>query len=125
MWSGTHKKIRSLIQSPIICQNQKKTSMCLLKCVNSEVQNKNDCVVRRSVVKNSHGLLRKKEIKEGVAIAAFRSILFFASFFILLSSLWQRKSGLVLNFSMELNSVYTIQNYKVFIQYFYRKITAT
>ena len=32
--------MRSLIQSPIICPNQNTS-----KCVNSEVQNTNDCVV--------------------------------------------------------------------------------
>ena len=101
-----------------------KTSLCLSKCVNSEVQNTNDCVVRRRAVKNSCGPLRKKEIKEGVAIGVFRSILFLLFFFF---SFCYRRCGnvkvkLVLNFSMQLNSVHTIQNYKVFIQYFQKSV---
>ena len=42
---------------------------------------------------------KKKKSKEGVAISVF----FF--FFFFLQSLWQRKSEIGLNFSMELNSV--------------------
>ena len=41
---------------------KKKTplALCLSECVNSEVQNTNDCVVHRRAVKNSRGPLRKR-----------------------------------------------------------------
>ena len=65
-------------------------------------------------------------------IGAFRSILFLISslFFFFFFSFCYRRCGsvkvkLVVKFSMELNSVNTIQNCEVFIQYFYRKIAAT
>ena len=60
-----------------------------------------------------------KSLAEGVAIGAFRSTLFSFLFLFLFSFCYRRcgsvKVKLVLNFSMELNSVYTIQNCKVFI----------
>ena len=56
-------------------------------------------------------LSEKKEIKEGVAISALRSILFLL-FLFCYRRFGSVKVKLVLKFSMELNSVYTIQNLK-------------
>ena len=129
-----HKKIPYLIQPSIM--SQPKNLACLSKCVNSEVQNTNDCVVPRDCTPpRRQKLLRtsqKKEIKEGVAIGAFRSILFLFLFLCFVFCVWfcfcfffcflflffsfcyrhcgSAKVKLVLNFSMELNRVYTIQN---------------
>ena len=72
----------------------------------------------------------EKKIKECklVHFDPFRFVLFVCLFFFFFSFCCRRcgslKVKLVLNFSMEQNSVYTIQNFKVFIQYFYRKIAA-
>ena len=69
-----------------------------------------------------------KTLAEGVAIGVCRSILVLL-FFVLFSFCYRRcgsvKVKLVLNFSMEINSVYIIQNCKVFIPYFYLKIAVT
>ena len=76
-------------------------------------------------------LSEKRNHWEGFAIGVFRSILFLFCFFFCLFcfffSFCYRRCGsvkvkLVLNFSMQLNSVYTIQNYKVFIQYFHKSV---
>ena len=73
---------------------------------------------RQKLLRNS----QKKEIKEGVAIGVFRSILFLLFFSFCYRRCGSVKVKLVLNFSMQLNSVYTIQNYKVFIQYFQKSV---
>ena len=75
-------------------------------------------LVRRRAVKNYADLSekKKKEIKEGVAIGAFRSIFFLPFFSILLSSLWQRKS--LVGFELQQGTVhYSKQQsiYSVFI----------
>ena len=79
-------------------------------------------LVRRRAVNNSADLSEKKKSKKVFAFGTFRSILFLPFFSFCYRRCGSVKVKLVLNFSMELNSVYTIQNYKVFIRYFYRKI---
>ena len=71
-------------------------------------------LVRRRAVNNSADLSEKKEIKEGVCVW-YISIHFVFAFFVVFFffSFCYRRCGsvkvkLVLNFSMELNSVYTI-----------------
>ena len=65
---------------------------------------------------------KRNEIREGVAIGAFRSVLLLLLFYFAIGS--YRRCGsvkvkLVLNFSMKVNSVYIIRNCKVFIQYLF------
>ena len=82
----------------------------------------------RRAVKNSCGPLRKKKSRKVLrlvyfaAIGVFRSILFLPFFSFCYRRCGSVKVKLVLNFSMQLNSVYTIQNYKVFIQYFQKSV---
>ena len=71
--------------------------------------------------------VKRTEIREGVAIGAFRSILFLLFF---VSFCYRRCVGvkikLILNFSMKLKSVYTVfKTAKYLFEYFYRKIAAT
>ena len=71
-------------------------------------------------------LSEKKKSRKVFRLVYFDPFYFCLNFF----SFCHRRCGsvkvkLVLNFSMELNSVYTIQNCKVFFQYFYRNIAAT
>ena len=75
-------------------------------------------LVRRRAVNNSADLSEKKKSKKVFAFGTFRSILFLPFFF----SFCYRGCGsvkvkLVLNFSMELNRVYTILQsiYSVFL----------
>ncbi len=81
------------------------TSLCFSKCVNSQVQNTNDCVVRyhQKLLQTSH----KKTLPEMCCdnIGAFR---FFVHFFIVVVE--ASKLSWVLDFSMKLNSVDIIQN---------------
>ena len=79
-------------------------------------------LVRQHAVKNYVDLSEKKEIKKGVVIGAFRSIIFLPFFPFCYRRCGSVKVKVVLNFSTE---PYTIQNCKVFIQYLYRKIAAT
>ena len=102
----------------LICSPSQKTSLCLSNCVNSEVQNTNDCVVRRRAVKNFCRPLRKKKSRKVLGLVYFAPFCFYF-FFRRCGSV---KVKLVLNFSMQLNSVYTIQKYKVFIQYFQKSV---
>ena len=68
-------------------------------------------LVRQRAVKNHVDLpKKKKEIKEGVAIGAFRSIFFLPFFQFCYRHCGSVKVKLVLNFSKKL---YTIQNCKV------------
>ena len=106
----------------LICSPSQKTSLCLSKCVNSEVQNTNDCVVRRRAVKNSCGPLRKKKSRKVLRLVYFAPFCFYLFFSFCYRRCGSVKVKLVLNFSMQLNSVYTIQNYKVFIQYFQKSV---
>ena len=97
--------------------SQPKTS---LRLSNSEVKNTNDCVVSRRAVKIKTLADLSEKRNQGRCIGAFRSILILLFLFFLFFSFCYRRYGsakakLVLNFSMELNSVYTIHNCKVFI----------
>ena len=103
-----------------------KTSLCLSKGVNSELQIRMIALYAAVKSKALADFSEKKKSRNVNWCILIHFVLFCLFFF----SFCCRRCGslkvkLVLNFSMVQNSVYTIQNFKVFIQYFYRKIAAT